>query len=61
MKPFTTIAAVVLMIVAAAHVYRLYAHLSVVIGAYPIPMWISWVGAAGAGILGVMLLVEKRR
>lgn len=61
MKPFTTLAAVVLLIVAAAHVFRIYSGLSVVIGGYPIPMWVSWLGAAGAGVLGVMLLVERRR
>ena len=61
MKPFTTIAAVVLLIVAAAHLYRAALSLSVTLGAWPVPMWISWVGAAGAGVLGVMLLVEARR
>ncbi len=58
---FTRIAAVVLLIVAAAHVYRIFSGLSVVIGGCSIPMWVSWAGAAGATVLGVMLFVESRR
>jgi hypothetical protein len=58
---FTRIASIVFLIVAAAHAYRLYAHLSVVIGSYSVPMWFSWLGAAGAALLCVMLFVENRR
>ena len=61
MKPFTTIAALVLLIVAAAHVYRLVVGLSVSIDGHILPMWISWVGAAFAALLGIMLIVEARR
>ncbi len=61
MKPFTTIAAIVLLIVAAAHVYRLVASVSVSLDGHILPMWISWAGAAFAALLGVMLIIEARR
>ena len=49
-KPFTLIAALVLLAVAAAHAYRLYAHLSIVVGGHDIPLWVSWPGAAVAAL-----------
>lgn len=61
MKPFTTIAALLLIVVAAAHAYRLYTGMAVVVNGHDIPMWASWAGAAVAGILGLMTLVESRR
>jgi hypothetical protein len=60
-KPFTHIAALLLLVVAAAHAYRLYAGLAVVVGAHDIPQWVSWPGAIVAGLLGLMLFVEARR
>jgi len=60
-KPFTHIAALLLLVVAAAHVYRLYAGLAVVAGSHDIPLWVSWPGAAVAGLLAIMLFVEARR
>ena len=61
MKLFTSLAAVLLLAVAAAHAYRLYAHISVVVGSHDIPLWVSWPGAIITGLLGVMVLVESRR
>ena len=61
MKPFTLIAAVVFLAVAAAHAYRIYAGLAVTIGPHAIPMSASWAGAVIAALLGIMLLVESRR
>jgi hypothetical protein len=60
-RPFTHIAAILLLIVAAAHAYRLFAHLDVVIGGYAVPLWISWLGLAVPGLLAVMLFAESRR
>ena len=60
-KTFTFLAAVVLLAVAAAHAYRLYANVSVVVGGHDVPLWASWPGAAVAGLLAVMLIVEARR
>lgn len=60
-KPFTLIAAIVFLIVAAAHAYRIYTGFPVVVGAHDIPMMASWIGGGIAALLGVMLLVESRR
>jgi hypothetical protein len=60
-RPFTHIAAILLLIVAAAHAYRLFAYLDVVIGGYAVPLWISWLGLAVPGLLAVMLFAESRR
>jgi hypothetical protein len=61
MKPFTVIGALVFLIVAAAHAYRVYTGMAVTVGTLDIPMWVSWAGAVGAAFLGVMLLTESRR
>jgi hypothetical protein len=60
-KPFTIIGAILFLLVAAAHVYRIYAGLTVTVGPHDIPMVASWIGAAVAALLGIMLLVESRR
>jgi hypothetical protein len=60
-KPFTTLSVLVLLAVAAAHAYRLYAHISVAVGGHDVPLWASWPGAIGAAFLAIMLLVEARR
>lgn len=60
-KPFTIIGAFVFLIVAGAHLYRLYAGLPIMIGSHDIPMWASYIGAGGAALLGIMLLAESRR
>jgi hypothetical protein len=61
MKPFTTITAILLLIGAAAHAYRLYTGMAVTMNGETISMTISWVAAIGAAFLGIMLLVESRR
>jgi len=61
MKPFTTIAALIFLLVAAAHVYRAYAGLPVVVDGHDIPVMASWIAAAVAALLGLMVLVESRR
>jgi len=60
-KPFTHVAALVLLAVAAVHAYRLYFGLSVVIADHSVPLWVSWPGAIVAALLGLMLFVEARR
>ncbi|HJW42743.1 MAG TPA: hypothetical protein VJ476_16135 [Rhizomicrobium sp.] len=60
-KPFTTLSALVLLAVAAAHAYRLYAHIGVTVGSHAIPLWASWPGAIVGAFLAVMLMVEARR
>jgi hypothetical protein len=62
MKPFTTIAALILLIVAGVHAWRLYSGaIEIVVAGHVIPVWASWPGAIIAGFMGIMLLVEARR
>jgi hypothetical protein len=61
MKPFSAIAGLLLLVVAAAHVYRLYSGMPVVVNGHDIPMWVSWAGALVPGVLGLMTLLESRR
>lgn len=61
MKPFTTIAALLFLLVAAAHAYRLYMGWSIVAGPYDVPMWVSYGGVIVPLILAFMLLREARK
>ncbi len=61
MKPFTTIGALVFLLVAAAHIYRAYAGLPVSVGDHDIPVMASWIAAGVSGLLGLMMLMESRR
>ena len=60
-KPFTKIAALLLVVVAAAHAYRIYSGVDIMIGTYAVPMWASWAGAAVAGLLALMLVAEAKK
>ncbi len=60
MKPFTTLAAVLLALVALAHGVRLATHCAVVVGSHTMPMWISAVGLIVAAGLAIMLWREAR-
>ena len=60
-RPFTTIAAVLLGLVALAHVYRLFTHFHVIVGSHTIPMWVSYIGVAIPGVLSWGLFQESRR
>jgi hypothetical protein len=60
-RPFSHIAGLVLLIVAAAHAYRLYAGLTLVVAGHDIPMWVSWPAAIVAAIVGLMVFAEARR
>jgi hypothetical protein len=58
-KPFTIIAALLLLVIAAAHGYRAYYGIDVVVAGHMIPIWASWVCTAVTAILGIMLFVER--
>lgn len=60
-KPFSHIAALVLLIVAVAHVYRLYADFTVVVAGHDIPLWVSWPAVIVAAILAIMVFREAQR
>jgi hypothetical protein len=61
-KPFTTIAALLFLIVAAVHGYRLYSGaIAISVAGHDVPLWASWAGGAVALVLAIMLFVEARR
>ena len=61
MKPFSTLAALIFLVVGIAHVWRaLTGAVTVVALGYTIPIWVSWPAAAVALLLTVMLLRESR-
>ena len=61
MKPFTTLAAIVLGIVALVHLYRLVRPFDIVVAGWPAPPWVSIVGLIVAGVLSIMRWRESRR
>jgi len=61
MKPFTTIAGLLFLIIAAVHAYRLYTGFAITAAGYSIPVPWSWAGLALGVILGTMLLSEARQ
>jgi len=60
MKPATLIAAVVLDLVAIAHVLRLVLHTEVIVGGTAVPMWVSALGFVVATVLSILLFREAR-
>jgi hypothetical protein len=60
-KPFTTMASVLLLVVALAHVLRLALGWQVTIGDAFIPMWVSGVAAVIAASIAVLLWREARK
>ena len=60
-RPFTIVAAIVLLAVAAVHIFRIAAGVAVMVGSHDIPMVASWVAAAIAAFIGMMTIIELRR
>lgn len=60
MKPITTLAALLFLVVAAAHAYRLYMGWAVTAGPYDIPVWVSYGGVVIPLILAILLFREAR-
>lgn len=60
-KPFTTFAAVIFLLIALAHLYRLFSHFQIVLGSHPVPEWFSMVGVVVGGLISAMLFREARR
>jgi hypothetical protein len=60
MKPFTTIAAIILGIVALVHLYRLIRPFDIVVAGWSAPQWVSIVGLVVAGGVSIMLWRESR-
>ena len=61
MKPFSTVAAVVLALVALAHLLRLVYGWEVTLAGWIVPLWVSVVGLIVAGGLAAMVWREAGR
>ena len=61
MKPFTTLSAILLGIVALAHLYRLIKPFEVVVAGHIVGQWVSVVGVIVTGGVSIMLWRESRR
>jgi len=57
-KPFTVIAGLLLLVVAAAQATRAYLGFDIVVDGFQVPIVASWAAAGIAGILGLMLFRE---
>jgi|GEM_PF-1258841 len=55
------LSALVFVLIAAAHVYRAYAGIEVVVAGHAVPMACSWTAAAVTGILALGLLFFARK
>jgi hypothetical protein len=60
MKPFTTLAAVIFVLIALIHLYRLIQGFEVVVGGTRVPQWASLPGLIVAAGLALMLWRESR-
>jgi hypothetical protein len=60
MKPFTTIAAIIFLLMACAHLYRLIRPFAVVIGGCSLPQWLSIIGVLVPAGLALMLWREAK-
>jgi hypothetical protein len=60
MKPYTTAAAVLLGVVALAHLYRLFRPFEVVVAGWSVPQWASAGALIVTGGLSIMLWRESR-
>jgi len=59
-KPFTAIAAVIFVLMALVHVFRLAFGWQITIQGSVVPMWVSVLGTVIAGGLAVLLWRESR-
>jgi hypothetical protein len=50
-RRFLRIVATIFAVVALAHLIRIVLALPVQVGAWAVPMWISWIALVGAGVL----------
>ena len=62
MGPFTRLAALLFLVAATAHAYRLFEnHFAIVVAGHEIPLWASWIGLGAGLVLGLMLFAESRK
>jgi hypothetical protein len=54
------LSALLFLVIAAAHAYRAYAGLDVVVAGHAIPILASWICAGVTAVLGILLLVLRK-
>lgn len=59
-RPFTLVAAIIFLVMAGGHLYRLAVGFDVTVGGTALPLFVSWVGLAVTALLAVMLFREAR-
>lgn len=57
-KLFSTIAAILLAVIAAAQGLRAYYGLDLVVGTYHVPVMMSWIAAGVAGVIALLAFRE---
>lgn len=60
-RPYCLLSGVVFLIVALAHGWRAATGTALVLGAWSLPIWVSWAIAAGAALLALWGLRTARR
>lgn len=60
MRPGSSLAVLLLSLVAAAHLLRLFFHVEVIAGGVVIPMWVSAIGVVVPTFIAVLLWREAR-
>ncbi len=60
-KPWTTLAALIFLLMALVHLYRLVSPFDILIGGTALPQSVSIAGLVIAGLLSLMLLRESNR
>jgi hypothetical protein len=60
-KPFTMLAALIFLVMAVAHAYRIVTHFQIILGSHTIALAISWVAILVTLVMAWGLYREARR
>ena len=60
-RPSTAIVSIVLLLIALAHLVRLFSKASVMVNTVAIPVWVSFLGLIITVVLAIWLWMENKR